>query len=63
MKAELEKDLKALAKKHGMEISWSCLYCARKHETFGWPNTGDSYMISFTELTDAGKTKPRNVKS
>lgn len=59
MNEQLRQDLEMLAKKHNMELSLSCLYCARKHETFDWPNTGDSFIVTLTELT----TKPSEVLS
>ena len=57
MKAALKKDLEALAEKHGMELEFQCLYCARKRETFGWPETGESFMLTLTEQ------KPKEAKS
>jgi hypothetical protein len=55
MNAELTKDLIKLAKKHHMELSFSCIYCSRRKENFGSDGYGDSFMVTFTEKVKVDK--------
>jgi hypothetical protein len=49
MDKKLEKELVALAKKYKMEVSLECLYCGHRREALGWPETGESFMVTLTE--------------
>ncbi len=49
MSADIEKELKALAKKHGLEVFFSCEYCGHREETIGAPEEGISFFVTFME--------------
>ena len=54
MTKELKHDLEALAKKHGMELYLSCLYCQHGREPFG-DDSREQYFITLAETVHSRK--------
>jgi hypothetical protein len=49
MNKELERELKALAKKHGMEVFFECTYCGEELHNDG---AADHWLVTFSKEED-----------
>ena len=49
MNKKLVSELKKLAKKYNMEISFQCSLCGHEKENLGWKKCGLSWFLTLTE--------------